>query len=309
MHSAASRARTPNLPKDLKGRLARLHAGGQPVVPQIGSSAERPLTRAWFGLGVVLGSLLGCATLLLMPPARSAPVPQAATAPAVLAATAEPRAAHSDRERPELAAGLPGFELTIRRGYDGEALLPLLVDDADFGEGLLVVLRDLPEAVWLSNGERQDEHTWLLRLGDLDGLHVTLGRNTPDAFDARVELTSQAGALLGSTVARVRLASPGGIAPGARVGFAATPTEPTRPAASPAPPFRTEVVAASPIPAEELQPARNRPIERPEGMSALGGPISEAAAGAPAMEPTGRKLWWKMPTTAWAPFSEAHSPH
>ena len=64
----------------------------------------------------------------------------------------------------------PVSEMTLRRSNGGTALFPLRVTGAGGTDSVRVMLRDLPETVWLSNGVRQDEHTWGLRLADLEDL-------------------------------------------------------------------------------------------------------------------------------------------
>jgi hypothetical protein len=47
------------------------------------------------------------------------------------------------------------------------------------------------------------------------------------------------------------------------------------------------------------------PVQRPDGISALGGPTS----GEPAAAPIGRQVWWKLPAPRWTPFDDRLGPN
>jgi hypothetical protein len=172
------------------------------------------------------------------------------------------------------------------------------------------MLRDMPEAASLSSGERRDEHTWALRLADLDDLHLSLREDTPDTFDVIIEVASAAGAQIAATVAHVRLLdAPQAAAPPrtAEASFNNKPPAEAR-AVEPAKAAAPRGAVARPKPALEAgaaAPLQERGLEprapRLEGASALGGPVGDAAA-APAAD--GRQMWWKMPSPAWTPFAD-----
>jgi hypothetical protein len=186
--------------------------------------------------------------------------------------------------------------MTLHRSDDGTAFFPLAVTGADSADGARVVLHDMPEAVQLSRGERQDEHTWVLRLADLQGLRMTLGDGTPVAFDVLVEVATAAGASLARTVAQVRLADRRQAAIEELLSAAAAV-----PPVGAGTPFRTEVQVAHRT-REPARAALPRP-PLPEGLSSLGGPI-----GAPTPPELSRKLWWRMPArAAWSPFANGAS--
>ncbi len=174
----------------------------------------------------------------------------------------------------------PVSEMTIRRSHGGTALFPLRVTGAGGTDSVRVMLRDLPETVWLSNGVRQDEHTWGLRLADLEDLHVTLGDVTPDTFDVTVEVASVAGTQVAKTVAHVRLSD--------RRGVAAAPAQPRSTAATIEDLLRAPV--APPQAPGVATPFRTEVKEVPR--------VEELAGAVPPTPP---------PTPAWAPFGNGAS--
>jgi hypothetical protein len=211
--------------------------------------------------------------------------------------------------------------MDLTRTARGTTPFPLQVTGVADPDNARVIVRDMPKAARLSSGERRDEHTWALRIADLNGLQVSLGESTPEVFDITIEIASLSGAQILKTSARVRLKS--GDAPAAPRRLPASIEDllresklvPATPAARAAidTPFQTEVVrAAEPAetPGPVDQPASQATAEAaperkplPEGLSALGGPVSGQTQSAG--EET-RQVWWKLPTPApapaWSPF-------
>jgi len=319
--------RTDRLPRSLMQRLALLErgllpaGGGAAGAPRPASSRQRRVS-AYFALGLAVGSALGGAVLLILladhpglsrthaalaplDTTTDAPLPSPGEVPMPGSLALASRAV----EQPALAP----IEVTVRGHERHSAPFPLRVTGTEAGDHLTVMLRDLPEAVSLSGGERRDEHTWALRLADLDDLHLSLREGTPDAFDVIIEVASAAGARVAATVAHVRVldaplttAQPRGPETpfATRVTVEPRGQEPASIAASSVSRARTKpTLEASAAPAKEpvAQPGREPKPPRPEGASALGGPMDDAT---PATAPEeGRKVWWKMPTPAWAPFA------
>jgi hypothetical protein len=285
-------------------RLAALEAGAAPRA--YAREARSPRRRsAAFGLGLAAGAIVGSATLLVL----------ALVDPGHLRAGAGPA------RQPETAlaetTALPverSFSLLVSPGERARAAFPLRFAGA--ADSLSVIFRDVPESTWLSTGERQDEHTWLLRPADLDGLYLRLREGTPESFDLTVVLADAGGAELVRTVARVQLAGAGEphkAAPASidellqRAEPASLPRNPAqavsparsasksagRPDGQPAAgETSTRAVAAE---AERGPQTSTVAKPRPEGMSALGALAREPA-------PEARQLWWKMPLPDWAPF-------
>ena len=207
---------------------------------------------------------------------------------------------------------------------------PLQVTDVADPDNTRVILRDMPATARLTGGERRDEHTWSLRLGELPDLRVTLGAGTPEIFDIVIVIASTSGEQILQTGARVRLKSDD--RPGAPRRLPSTIEDLLRdskavipPPATPAPvetPFHTEV--SGPAPAEAAPPAADEAVAKaaepsppsqvaeterkplPEGLSSLGGPVKPSDAGE---QTENRQLWWKLPspapTPAWAPFGNS----
>lgn len=274
-------------------RAAHLgHPGGQ---------SRRRLVGASFGVGFACGGLLGSAALLAL-----LTHPRPAWTQQVLVPAKAPEPAGADALPPS------GLEMPIRRSRDGKAPFPLHVTGADGADGIRVVLSDLPEPVRLSSGERRDEHTWDLRLADLEDLHVTLGEGTPDTFDVTIEVASAAGFAVAQTVARVRLAGRSESAPALSPSAVATiedllrqPVAPPRARAA-APALRAEARSVPRVEEHAAAPSP-RPL-LPEGITSLGGPNRDGPSG-PAAGVEDRKLWWRVPapTTGWAPFADRAS--
>lgn len=304
MRKTSAADREP-LPKSLRERLALLERGVL-LVPRPKTHADswqpscgsrQRLFGASFGLGLACGGLLGSVALLALLLMHPEPAwPRQMSTPA-------------DATQGAAATALPDstLEMIIRRSHDGKALFPLHVTGAENTDSVRVVLRDLPETVRLSNGERQDERTWGLRLADLEGLYVTLGEGTPDAFDVTIEVASAAGMQVAKTVAHVRLAGRREVvaAPVLSRSTAATIEDLLRQPVAPS--FRTDVVRSAPRVEELAAAALPRP-PLPGGVSSLGGPKGDGS-GEPAPSVEGRKVWWRMPTpgTAWTPFGNGAS--
>jgi hypothetical protein len=266
--------------------------------PQLVNQPRRRIVGTSFAVGLACGGLLGVATLLALPAHPRPALPLHG-----------PSAQHVVPE----ASPAPALEIPLPESRDGKTPFPLYVTGADRTAGLRVTLRDLPEPVRLSGGERLDEHTWQLTLADLDGLEVTLGAGTPEAFAVTIDVTSAAGIPAARTIAHVRLAPRSETA--------------TTPALSPATIATIEDLLRRPVEPPQPRPATARPARidsaphaeartaaapprgpLPEGISTLGGPRLEG----PAFLPSGaedRKVWWHLPapTTSWAPFADRAS--
>jgi hypothetical protein len=208
------------------------------------------------------------------------------------------------------------LEIAVQRSQRSMAPFPLQITGIAEPEQVTVLLRHMPERAWLTSGERRDEHTWALRISDLENLHVTLNDGTPDVFNVTIEVGLQTGTPAVVTKARVRLLdeysaaseqnlpaqpTPLGVqaAPSPQKHIETPPSadEPsgTGPSRRPAAPGSKTAIAAAPqITAEPTQPAR---VQRPEGMRALGAVARETSG-------ESRQVWWKMPPPAWAPFAE-----
>jgi hypothetical protein len=305
-------------PDGLIARLAVLEGDSRPAgldrAPKPGAFKSLPLGA--FALGLLTSLLLGGAASALLAIARPA-----ADADQAVAAAGEHKA------QPQLPARL---DIEIVRG-DQPASFPLSVSGLERVGNARVVLRDLPEALWFSRGERRDEHTWDLAGADLDELAVTLRPGTPHAFVVDIEVVDANAAHLAQTLAAVRL-----IDPPLQAGHAPTSSLPSQALAVPAeggllkvakadvaarnrranaaapPPVAREPRARAGLPAPDQphpvaeDPARRLvpavspppPPPRPAGMSALGAVSREPAA-------EGRWLWWRLPAVAWPALSNA----
>jgi hypothetical protein len=311
-------------PTSLMKRLAQLEAGTaglQPVVRTRPRSAQ-----TYFGVGLVASGLFGCVAILLLPAAS----PEQAHEGAVAATSREaPARSWSDpvsapRETAARAAATapagPPLDVPIARSGRGAAPFPLQVTGVGDAQNARVIFRNVPKTAQLSTGQRQDEHTWALRLADLDGLQLSLGEGTPDIFDITIEVASASGVQALRTVARVRLiGQPGAPAAGPKRSPPTSIEDILRQskadaAAPPArvvdAPFRTQVKVTTPPPRFAVAPAapsveasglspeaeRKASPPRPEGLSALGGPVHRPEAA------ENRQMWWKMPAPGWTPF-------
>jgi len=316
-------------PRSLMQRLAAVErsfpaTGDSDDTAQARSTQRRrsPRVRAFFGLGVIGGGVLGCFALLLAGPehAHTAGTPTSSGISAKHAANAQQ--ASVPYEIP-----MPSFDMTLQRRDGHDVAFPLHVTGADDDADTSVTLRDMPESVMLTSGERRDEHTWSLRLSDLENLQAMIADGTPARFDVMIEVASAATVQVARTMARVRLLDGADLAAAkstpARAAAtsiddllasrpastqAAQPAERTaHAAAEPARSSSTRPAAARPKPAPEAspQPAADAPLEprahRPDGASALGGPGREAQ---PDVRLEGRQVWWSIPVADWSPFKD-----
>jgi hypothetical protein len=294
-------------PNGLVARLAaldgKLGAGAAGIARKPWASKPFPLVPFVFGLSASL--LFGAAAarfLAMMPPVGAAEH--------ALAALGEAAAAPPAR-----------LQLEILRS-DQPSALPLLVTGLEDTAAARVVLRNLPEALWFSRGERRDEHTWDLAGTDLDELGVTLRAGTPQAFTLDIEVVAADAVLLAHSAASVRVIDAPSEARNAPVprglqklaaspaggGISAAKADEAgfkRQAGTPAPPvLAREAGTRAGVPAPEQSrplaedPARRPasapsvPAQRPAGMSALGALSREPEA-------EGRWLWWRLPVLAW----------
>jgi hypothetical protein len=350
MRRSAVIVRTGDQPDSLMARLARLDAGPRTTV------RTRPrLTQRYFGLGLLASGLLGCAVIIalphgtaeqvrdgavagsaaaLPPPFRSAAavLPPPASIPRATPAAApspQPRATAKRTAAVEPPGPPPPLNMNLARSGKDPVPFPLQVTDVADPDNTRVILRDMPATARLTGGERRDERTWALRLGELPGLRVTLGAGTPEIFDIVIEIASTSGEQILQTGARIRLNSGDGSGAPRRLPSTIEDLLRDSKAVIPPPvrapvetPFHTEVsgpapveatpppgnttVAKTPEPSEppEITETERKPL--PEGLSALGGPVKGADAGE---QSEVRQLWWKLPspapTPAWAPFGNS----
>jgi hypothetical protein len=212
-------------------------------------------------------------------------------------------------------APVPALDLVIDRTQRTHAPFPLQITGVDGGERVRVIVRDLPEQAWLSQGERRDEHTWALRLRDLENLNLTLNDGTPDAFELNVDVVSADGTAQPASLAKARVKVRTS-APALSIEDLLARSSPqsapsvTRTETSEA--NGAEVVQHSVRPAAAVSKTGVQPkvatagtqlearaqLQRPEGMSGLGA-VSHEPSGDEA-----RKVWWRMPAPEWSPFSE-----
>jgi hypothetical protein len=290
-------------PKSLRERLALLERSafaGSAFAAAPATAVRRSRVSAYFTLGLVTGGVLGCASLLVLladPPgvarSRAALPPSTAAGefmPGPLVATLAPNGIDGVKVA-AIPVILPPIDLAVQGSERDSAAFPLRVGGED-AESLVVTLRDMPETAWLTNGERQDEHTWQLRYSDLANLRMSLRDGTPSAFDVKIEVAAATGEQVATTMARVRLLD-GQVSQHA----IDTPFRTSLTRSAPAPRAQPTIIATAAPAAEPIKEAR-APL--PQGASALGGPRD----GLP--EPTpdeGRKMWWKLPSPSWSPFA------
>jgi hypothetical protein len=310
------------------GLMARLAAvpGGAPAsaVNGIGGEAQelaavyrRRIITTYFGCGFVASVVLGCAVLLPLLYAH----PGARHGQAGVEANVASLPLWQASSAALLDVEVNSFDLSIPRSERASAPFPLEITGAGPTDAMRVVLRDLPEATSLSNGERQDEHTWLLRPADLDNLRLSMREGTPDTFNVTIEATAATGDAAARSIARVRLldapAQPeppaaasdrpslrtAGEAADARLTLQSTqvlakarPAEAAPQQKSAPKPLSVSVPKPQLQVAEELR-AAPRPATRPEGISGLG-----MASREPNQDV--RQLWWRMPAPSWAGFTD-----
>jgi hypothetical protein len=319
-------------PDSLMARLARLEAGQQPTIQTRPQTVQR-----YFGLGLLGSGLLGVATIVALPYVAPEHAPQSmmaassAAAPAPLWSTMASAPSRRETTVARAAAEPPGppppLSMNLTRNGRGTSPFPLQVTGVTDPDKARVIVRDMPRTARLSSGERRDERTWALKIADLEGLQVSLAETTPEVFDITIEIASGSGAQLLKTSARVRLKAadapgsprrlPSSIEDLLRESKAKKIPPPAQAAVET--PFRTKVsgalpAAAAAAPARAAEPPVTQAAAadaapqasdaerkaRPEGLSALGGPLDR-----PKVED--RQVWWKLPAPAWAPFSNTTS--
>jgi hypothetical protein len=312
-------------------RLARLEAGQQPTIK------TRPqMVQRYFGLGLLGSGLLGVAAIVALPYVAPEYAPESVAAassvavPAPLWSTTASAPATREttvaRAAAEPSGPPPPLSMNLTRSGRGTSPFPLQVTGVTDPDNARVIVRDMPKTARLSNGERRDEHTWALKIADLDGLQVSLAETTPAVFDITIEIASVSGAQLLKTSARVRLKTadvpasprrlPSSIEDLLRDSKAKNIPPPAHAAVET--PFRTKVSGASPVaapPARTAEPpvtqaAAVSPLPQPageperkalpDGLSSLGGPLDRP-------EVESRQVWWKLPAPAWAPFDNTRS--
>src|SRR5262245_53103275 len=155
-------------------------------------------------------------------------------------------------EQPRAALGGPPsfsqpqgrLEMEIVRS-DQPSAFPLRVSGLEDVANARVVLRNLPEALWFSRGERRDEHTWDLAGADLEELCVTLRAGTPQAFALDIEVVAGDAAPLARSIAAVRVLG-GPSAARSTVSSSSSSSPSPSPSPSPSAPLRPQIAAASP---------------------------------------------------------------
>lgn len=313
MRGTASARWKERTPKRLMERLEALAmaqtAEGASLHQRTVESQQRVL-RVFFGLGIAASGFIGCLLLLVLVLTQPGNLPatrgraEALANPQFVTSVSAPN--------PALSSAV--LDLPVWRDARANAPFSLHIAGVAVQEaaqsGFSVRLLHVPETAWLSKGERQDEHTWALRASDLEGLRLTLRDGTPDVFDVAIEVVSAAGAMATQSVARVRvLDEPARIAvakpdngqwPAARIAPQAVGAPlrvaPARTEVGPAQKTASRAVAARPVGAEAPAPLQAGAAVRPDGLSALGGPVRASDS---------RQLWWQVPMPAWAPFTAA----
>jgi hypothetical protein len=321
MRGTASASWKERAPKRLMERLEALskgHTAAGAMVLQPAVARQAQVLRVCFALGFAAGGVMGCLALLLLA------LPQPAD-------TRTPQSQAESFAEPHLGLprGLPtGVPATPSNGGLSSAVLDLPIwrherANAPFSlriaggashlvaeSGLSVWLRQVPETAWLSKGQRQDEHTWVLRASDLEGLRLALHDGTPDVFDVVIEVVSAAGTMATQGIARVRvIEDPARVAAVMReTGEKLTAHIAPFPLGAPLrlPPGRLEPVATKQSPSRSAAgravgvgapaPLQATAPVRPEGLSALGGPAHAS---------DNRQIWWQLPVPDWTPFATA----
>lgn len=323
MRGDASPAAAYHPYNSLMARLAALAEGRDIVAEQLAAAKRehRRLTSRYFSYGFVASLSLGLAAMLpvvFAHPGVRAARSQDATVAANVDRTSVPLWPAHGPVAPE--AEISFFELPIRRSEHTGAAFPLEITGAGpAAESMTVVLRDMPESTHLSNGQRRDANTWVLRPADLDNLRLSIHEGTPDAFDVIIEVATVNGDPAARSIARVRLLDPPArpeppVAAVAVATFQAhTPLQTADTAIAPqrentaARPRSVQttpqqkaahkpqlVQAPKPVRIEELRVVRST---RPEGMSTLGMATRD-------LDADERQLWWRTPSTSWAGFPD-----
>jgi hypothetical protein len=195
--------------------------------------------------------------------------------------------------------------MNLTSGVHGTSPFPLQVSNIPDADTARVILRDMPKAAQLTSGERRDDHTWSLRLAELNGLQVTLGEGTPEIFDITIEVASASGAQIVKIGARVRLKPDGGSVAPRRVPATIEDLLRESRAIMPPPaqppvgtPFHTTVtgVPAKPAPAEpaaavaEGAPAVPAPSAPAPAVAEVTLAAQPASSSSPAAEPERKPL-------------------
>jgi hypothetical protein len=305
----------PGTPSALaRSREAEELAEALNMARRVALVSRRRRVRRYFALGLAAGGAIGALVLLVFMQTsalRSAgalwTTPEG---PFAFSISHDEEAFPTNAVSPSVGRGrwpILSFDLPIRKDERARAPLPLHVAGASkASRSAAVILRDVPQSTHLSRGERQDESTWVLRLSDLEDLHWTLSEGTPETFQITVQLAAE-GAEISRALVRVRLVD----APAT----AAVPQPATKPAQDEQVEAEKPLQAGTsvnqvldrkastkPPPAAKTERTLTAPRapQRPEGASALGGPVNEPARPARAE----RQLWWKIPVPAWVPFAE-----
>ena len=206
MRTRASLAGASKSYKSLASRLAALHQGMGPRL-QAAGEAERAaayhqrVLRTYFGCGVAASLVIGCAALLPMVYAH----PASDVGQVSVIKTDAGSAALAPRAKGRAPSIAEAFDVPVRYAERASAPFALQIVGIAPGEFASVILRNVPEAVSLSRGERQDARTWLLRGTDLENLRLALGDAAPDTFEITVEVSSAASDQLARGVGRVRM--------------------------------------------------------------------------------------------------------
>jgi len=275
---------------------------------------RRRLVARYFSCGFVASMGLGCVAMLPVVLAHPG-VRLARSSPAVVMASNVDRGsvplwpAHGS-VAPE--AEISSFELAIRHNERTNAAFPVeITGGGPARQSMTVVLRDLPEAAYLSKGQRQNANTWVLRPADLTDLRLSIHDGAPQAFDVTIEVATADGDPAARSIARVRvLDAPAQPEPTIAVTETLAPlwTVETAIAArregAPAKPRPGEAaqhktvqkpqLVQAPKPAVRVEELRVVPrTARPEGMSTLGMATRES-------EGDDRQMWWRAPPSSWA---------
>ena len=309
MRGTASPARRQLLPKSLMQRLALLTSGELLPVRKAGSghplrTGARLGTLLWFGLGALTSGAVGGVAFLGLQALAAGEMRIVDDTGVASAGLAEaPPATPKHEAQPDT------FDIAVDRSERARAPLGLHVTGTE-DTNIEIMLQGIPAAARLSRGERRDALTWVVKRADLDGLYLTLGDTTPDAFDVRIDVLAPAGVATLGSVVRVRLVDSASQKQAtttedrAHDKKMATETSVAKLAAAPAS-SRTAGVGdeakvarpaqprAAPTVAD-ASPRQTAPRPWPEGASALGAVQRDSE----------RQVWWNMPPPHWSPFQD-----